>query len=996
MKTKHFSVRVLTVAIAAAIAQGAWAADYTGESYDKSGDYEYDNFTVTHAGQTEAAVQQGNGVLTVNQAFKVETERTTASNFNLLGAFVWANNAKLISKGGMDISVVNSSEMDDQGVFGLSLYGSAVLEGENNHIKAVNKLGNNFLKGILMLGESASLEAGKLVIDVVNEVEMTSDFAYENNAYGIWHENGKLKAQDLTINVTSKGYDNVGLFGAKGTAELGSLQVKVVSDVAESEDPDVPRAYGLWMDPGMLEDVGSYKLEAKSIKIEVESKQGGEVYGLYADFPGEETGSIDVTTGAAEIIITDAGLARGVYLTGWDGRQDALKADLGVLAMQVKGTGEVKGLEVFDGQVTTKGIKAEIISDAGHAQGAYVNSGVLTVGGDVDLTVAGVLADGMVLNYGTQATFSGKVKVNAAASGGNAQGIVLDYGVKAVFEDLVELDISAAEVGKAVNQVYGVNAEFENSTAEFKKGLKVTTSGAAEYPYAVNAEGQGSKIVVKCGAHIQTDDGYFALNAAKGGTITIESDPEFVSNISGKVLSKDENSVIDVSLDAGDSLTANSTVKDKGAFNLALNDGAVWNVAEGASTATKVKSDAGHLAFAEPGSSLQVEKLDLAGTTVVSMNDVPAEGGHYITAGSTTGDGIVRAEGTGDMNDTRTGSTEELVESTANAVFGEAGLDKVGEVHLDEGRLFGEVEAVLNENGGFDVAERTNTKLEAANTLAVLSALQWRHEMNDLTKRMGELRTSPEGIGGWARVYGSEQSYGGIDAKHASVQVGADVDVGAGWKVGAAFSYTDGSADIMAGTADSKAYGFAAYGTWMDPNGQFVDLIAKYSKLDTDFEVKGVGGSFDNNAWSVSAEYGWHFKLADVAFVEPQAEVTYGQVIGDDYMNGDGVRLAQEDFESLIGRVGVRAGFHFPNNKGLVYARASVLHDFKGEAETVATLDGRSVSFSDDLGGTWGEFGVGANFSLTDRTYTYVDLERTTGGDVSEKWRWNVGVRHVF
>lgn len=59
-------------------------------------------------------------------------------------------------------------------------------------------------------------------------------------------------------------------------------------------------------------------------------------------------------------------------------------------------------------------------------------------------------------------------------------------------------------------------------------------------------------------------------------------------------------------------------------------------------------------------------------------------------------------------------------------------------------------------------------------------------------------------------------------------------------------------------------------------------------------------------------------------------------MIGDDAVNGEGVRLEQEDFESLIGRVGVRAGFYFPDNKGVVYARASVLHDFKGEAETVA------------------------------------------------------------
>ena len=104
--------------------------------------------------------------------------------------------------------------------------------------------------------------------------------------------------------------------------------------------------------------------------------------------------------------------------------------------------------------------------------------------------------------------------------------------------------------------------------------------------------------------------------------------------------------------------------------------------------------------------------------------------------------------------------------------------------------------------------------------------------------------------------------------------------------------------------------------------------------------------------------------------------------MGDDFLNSEGVRIEQDDFDSLIGRMGVRAGFNFPKDKGLVYARASVLHDFKGESEAVASLGAKSVRMSDDIGGTWGEFGVGANFRLTPDTYTYVDLERTTGGEV--------------
>ena len=53
-------------------------------------------------------------------------------------------------------------------------------------------------------------------------------------------------------------------------------------------------------------------------------------------------------------------------------------------------------------------------------------------------------------------------------------------------------------------------------------------------------------------------------------------------------------------------------------------------------------------------------------------------------------------------------------------------------------------------------------------------------------------------------------------------------------------------------------------------------------------------------------------------------------------------------------------------------------------------------TIEEDLGGAWIEMGVGANFNWSEDTYTYVDLERTNGGDVKENYRWNVGIRHVF
>lgn len=317
---------------------------------------------------------------------------------------------------------------------------------------------------------------------------------------------------------------------------------------------------------------------------------------------------------------------------------------------------------------------------------------------------------------------------------------------------------------------------------------------------------------------------------------------------------------------------------------------------------------------------------------------------------------------------------------------------------IEEGDIKGQITRFVDAEGNVEeVHQESNSKLSTLSSVTALSTIQWRAEMNDLTKRMGELRDSPDGIGTWVRLYGSEQEYGeqSVTQKSATVQVGADYAVG-DWVVGGAFSYTDGTTDYDGGSGDTQAYGFAVYGTWMAENGMFVDLIGKYSRLESDFDIRNMSGEAKNNAFSMSAEFGWRFDLTNLVYVEPQAELTYGWIMGDDFRTSNDVKVAQDDNDSLIGRVGLRAGLKFPEKKGSIYARLSGVYDFQGESEASYSKDGLTETYRNDLGGGWMEYAVGANFNLTDRTYTYVDLEKTTGGEVTEKWRWNVGVRHVF
>ncbi len=81
---------------------------------------------------------------------------------------------------------------------------------------------------------------------------------------------------------------------------------------------------------------------------------------------------------------------------------------------------------------------------------------------------------------------------------------------------------------------------------------------------------------------------------------------------------------------------------------------------------------------------------------------------------------------------------------------------EVREGDVNDGAQFG-----VDENGKIVRFSSTkNSKLDAYGSVAALVALSLRHEMNSLSKRMGDLRDAPEGVGVWVRGYGSEMEYG--------------------------------------------------------------------------------------------------------------------------------------------------------------------------------------------------------------------------------------------
>lgn len=303
----------------------------------------------------------------------------------------------------------------------------------------------------------------------------------------------------------------------------------------------------------------------------------------------------------------------------------------------------------------------------------------------------------------------------------------------------------------------------------------------------------------------------------------------------------------------------------------------------------------------------------------------------------------------------------------------------------------------VDENGNVtDIETIKNPDVFGTEEVGALGLISWRNELDDMNKRLGELRDSKGEHGVWIRMVRGENDYKSLNSQYNTYQLGYDEKLSTDphWTLGAAFSYTDGDGGYDTGSFEMDHKTLTLYGSKLNDDGSYIDIVGKYSRLNHDLRNTWGDGEYDANGYSIGVEVGKRFQQGNGFWIEPQAQLTYGHVGSANYTAGD-IKVAQDGMESLIGRAGVRFGKDLDN--GNIYLRASYLYDFDGETGvTLTNAEGRERSFDQDLGGGWCEVGVGTNINLSDATHLYFDIEKTYGGDITTDWKWNAGIRYSF
>lgn len=576
---------------------------------------------------------------------------------------------------------------------------------------------------------------------------------------------------------------------------------------------------------------------------------------------------------------------------------------------------------------------------------------------------------GLIAFSGSELNVNGNLVVNvvnaknAIDTRGNAIiNINTDGKHTTVLNGDIVFETPSTDSGSIINSNININLSGEESS----------WTGRAYQEYNVENESGGYKLIYSVELAAPKDYGNvtgFKMNINNGASWNM-TDDSFINNIT-----VENGGVVNVQEGVKEFNVGSLAADDKG--GITLNNGII-NL---------------------QGESQQITVTELDGTGgTVNTNSLNNKMSIDTVGKDTVGkDTAITVNGSGEIADAIYGG-DATAQDLANVVT-TGTKSAASQITTDEGIIAGKITADVNAYGKITntVYEKNTTNLGLSN-LAAINLMTWRQENNDMNKRLGELRDSKGEHGVWARMVRGEVEYESIKNQYNYYQIGYDekLSTDPNWTVGMFLTRTEGNSTFRTGSAENNHTGVGVYGSYLKDDGSFIDLVAKYARIDSDFNANGgVGsGDYNTNGYSISAEYGKRFEQGNGFWIEPQVELTYGTVGAVDYTTGNGAKVRQEGMDSLVGRVGFSIGKDI--KAGNIYARASYLYDFDGETEVTMSHSGISDVYEQDLGGGWFEVGLGANINLSDATHLYFDVEKTYGGDVATPWQWSAGMRWTF
>lgn len=752
-------------------------------------------------------------------------------------------------------------------------------------------------------------------------------------------------------------------------------------------------------------EIGSSALYANNANIKVDTnkvvvntiKASEHAFAVYSNWGSNIELGKDVNS-EVQISSSSEGKALGVAVASAEGSKGLEIED------NTSSAPTTPAIEAPEGKVTINGAKINVSAEGKIARGLYAQDknkiSVGNAGSDINISAKGT--DDAI---GIDALIHGSIDLNGQNSTIKAESDKTSVGIH------VQNNEMADETNRATVNVNTENTTINADTALSAMShsvLNVNSNLVTNGKNAILTRGNSDVNINTDGKHTTQLNGDIVFNYDEASSGTgIDSNVNV--NLNGEGSYWTGNTKAQWNSDSGKPADEKMAVSN---MKLNVENGAQWNP-------TYIKDD-GSPTDNSGVQAIALNNLKLA-NGIVNLDSSKLNEDFPVKVENLSGNGTIVTDSLDNKlsisnkaakSELTVNGTKEVTDAIASgkgSLQALADVVKAGDksaadtVTSDANDIIGGYSAKVGSDGNVQantVKTIENTTNRAISDMANISLMTWRAENNDMNKRLGELRDSKGEHGAWARMARGESKYGAQNVKNQYnyYQVGYDekLSVDPNWTVGVALTRTEGNSTFATGSGENKHTGVAVYGSYLNDNGSFIDLIAKYARMDNEYKTIGTGvgnADYKANGYSLSAEYGKRFTKDNGFWIEPQVELTYGTVGSVDYLTSKGYNVHQESVDSLVGRLGFSLGKNI--KQGNVYVRASYLYDFDGE--TKATMSGAGTApFEQDLGGGWWEVGVGTNLNLSEATHLYFDVEKTYGGNVATPWQWNAGVRWSF
>ncbi|MDE3972419.1 autotransporter outer membrane beta-barrel domain-containing protein [Glaesserella parasuis] len=310
-----------------------------------------------------------------------------------------------------------------------------------------------------------------------------------------------------------------------------------------------------------------------------------------------------------------------------------------------------------------------------------------------------------------------------------------------------------------------------------------------------------------------------------------------------------------------------------------------------------------------------------------------------------------------------------------------------------------------DQNGNIHITKSPNqAAIKEANELTSLHTDLNHVEMNNLNKRMGELRGIDANAGVWARVLGGKGSSDSYKHKFTHIQTGFDkqshlsnAELFTGVTV--THTSTDIEGKIGSTNGDVKSIGAGVYATALFDNGFYLDTIAKYVKNNHKFDYAFKEMKLDfksqryhTHSFYLGGEVGYRFNLGS-GYVEPQAEVIY---VKNSQANlaDNRHKLTIKVSNGLVGRLGVNAGKTFEIGQSKATAWAGIGYQWDIAKRNEILVDGISASNSKKDARMLMDLGL--NIRANDKLSIGLSLEGSAFGKYNTDLSVNSNVRYSF